>query len=81
MLRKALSIHVQQFVKGTKADSYHLSLLKHIMRADGERFLLQAPWRKARLMSGYLAQSADTIWLYFSHTLTGYTTEIHVLNM
>ena len=45
------------------------------MPADGERFLLQAPrdarnqktWRKARLMSGYLAQSADTIWLYCSH--------------
>ena len=45
------------------------------MRADGERFLLQAPrdarnqktWRRARLMSGYLAQSADTIWLYCSH--------------
>ena len=30
-------------MKGTKADSYRLSLLKHIMRADGERFLLQAP--------------------------------------
>ena len=45
------------------------------MRADGERFLLQAPrdtrnqktWRKASLMSGYLAQSADTIWLHCSH--------------
>ena len=33
--------HLQQFVKGTKADSYCWSLLKHIMRADGKRFLSQ----------------------------------------
>ena len=53
------------------------------MRTDGERFLLQAPrdtrnqktWRQARLMSGYLAQSADTILLYFSHRWL-----IHIIN-
>ena len=61
------------------------------MRADGERFLLQAPrdarnqktWRKARLVSGYLAQSDDTIWLYCSHTtdrdVTGLTEQFQII--